>query len=86
MWGWLAVGTGIIWLLAALGLWALQPWARLFALIIAGFALFEAVLAFIQFPGTGVGFGMAIMPALIIWYLSTDEVKAAFGEVPPTGI
>ena len=66
LWGWLAVGTGIVWLLAALGLWALQPWARLFALIIAGFALFEAVLAFIQFPGTGVGFGMAIMPALII--------------------
>ena len=86
IWGWLAVGTGIVWLLAALGLWALQPWARLFALIIAGFALFEAVLAFIQFPGTGVGFGMAIMPALIIWYLSTDEVKSAFGEVPPTGL
>jgi len=87
IWGWLAVGTGIVWLLAALGLWALQPWARLFALIIAGFALFEAVLAFIQFPGTGVGFGMAIMPALIIWYLSSSEVKAAFGEVPPpTGL
>ena len=87
LWGWLAVGTGIVWLLAALGLWALQPWARLFALIIAGFALFEAVLAFIQFPGTGVGFGMAIMPALIIWYLSSSEVKAAFGEVPPpTGL
>ena len=63
LWGWLAVATGIVWLLAALGLWALQPWARLFAMIIAGFALFEAVLAFFQFPGTGVGFGMAIMPA-----------------------
>jgi hypothetical protein len=86
LWGWLAVGTGIVWLLAALGLWALQPWARLFALIIAGFALFEAVLAFIQFPGTGIGFGMAIMPAVIIWYLSSSEVKAAFGEVPPPGI
>ena len=58
-------------MLAALGLWALQPWARLFTMIIAGFALFEAVLAFIQFPGTGIGFGMAIMPALILWYLST---------------
>src|SRR5215203_217277 len=30
LWGWLAVITGIFWLLAALGLWALQPWARLF--------------------------------------------------------
>ena len=87
LWGWLAVGTGIAWLLAAGGLWALQPWARLFALIIAGFALFEAVLAFFQYPGTGVGLGMAIMPGLIIWYLNSAEVKAAFGEVPPpTGL
>ena len=31
LWGWLAVATGIVWILAALGLWALQPWARLFA-------------------------------------------------------
>jgi hypothetical protein len=80
LWGWLAITTGIVWLLAAFGLWALQPWARLFAQIIAGFALFEAVLAMFQFPGTGIGFGMAIMPVLILWYLSTAEVKAAFGE------
>jgi hypothetical protein len=79
LWGWLATVTGIIWLAAAVSLWALQPWARLFVMFMAGLALFEAVLAFIQFPGTGVGFGMAIMPALILWYLTTSEVKAAFG-------
>ncbi len=79
LWGWLAVATGIIWILAALGLWALQPWARLFAQIMAGVGLFEAALAFVQFPGTGVAFGMAIMPVFILWYLSTSEVKAAFG-------
>ena len=49
----------------------------------AGFALFEAVLAFLHFPGTGVGFAMAIMPALILWYLNTAEVKAAFAEGEP---
>ena len=80
IWGWLAVATGIIWLLAALGLWALQPWARWFVIFLAGFALFEAVLAFFSAPGTGVAFAMAIMPALVLWYLSTSEVKAAFGE------
>ena len=62
------------------GLWALQPWARLFVQIMAGFAIFEAALAFFQFPGTGIGFAMAIMPALILWYLSTDDVKVAFAE------
>jgi hypothetical protein len=80
LWGWLAVATGVVWLLAAFGLWALQPWARLFGVIMAGIALFEAVLAFFQFPGTGIGFSMAIMPALILWYLNSAEVKAAFGE------
>ena len=80
LWGWLAVITGIVWILVAFGLWGLQPWARTVAMIVAGFALFEAVLAFFQFPGTGIGFGMAIMPVLILWYLSTPEVKDAFGE------
>jgi predicted flap endonuclease-1-like 5' DNA nuclease len=82
LWGWLAIATGIVWILAALGLWALQPWARFFALFMAGFALFEAILAFFQFPGTGVGFSMAILPALILWYLNSSEVKAAFAEEP----
>jgi predicted flap endonuclease-1-like 5' DNA nuclease len=81
LWGWLAIATGIVWLLAAGGLWALQPWARWFAMFMAGFALFEAALAFFQFPGTGVAFSMAILPALILWYLRSGEVKAAFGEV-----
>ena len=79
LWGWLAVVTGIIWLLAALGLWALQPWARLFAMFMCGLALLEAAIAFFQFPGAGIALGMALMPAVILWYLSTSEVKIAFG-------
>ena len=86
LWGWLAVATGIVWIAAALGLWSLQPWARWFAMFIAGIALFEAVLAFFQFPGSGIGFAMAIMPALILWYLSTDDVRAAFDGVEPAGV
>jgi hypothetical protein len=73
----------VIWILASLSLWSLQPWARLFAMILAGFGIFEAALAFFQFPGTGIAFSMVLMPALILWYLNTDEVKEAFGEVPP---
>jgi hypothetical protein len=83
LWGWLAVITGIVWIMVAFGLWGLQSWARIVAMVVAGFALFEAVLAFFQFPGSGIGFGMAIMPVLILWYLSTDEVKEAFGEGVP---
>ncbi len=83
IWGWLAVATGILWLLIAFGLWALQPWAWLTAVIIAGISLFEAILAFFQFPGTGIGFGMAIMPVIMLLYLNSASVKAAFGMKDP---
>ena len=86
LWGWLAIFAGIAWLLAAFGLWALQPWARVVALVVAGFSLFEAVLAFIQFPGSGIGFGMALLPGFILLYLTSGEVKAAFGETEPTTV
>ena len=79
LWGWLAIAAGIAWLATALGLWALQEWARMVALIVAGFSLFEAALAFFQFPGTGIALGMAILPLVLLWYLNTAEVKEAFG-------
>jgi hypothetical protein len=55
-------------------------------MIIAGFALFEAVLAFFQFPGTGIGFAMAIMPGLVLWYLSSEDIAAAFDANQPTAV
>ncbi len=80
LWGWFAIAVGILWLLVAVGLWALQSWARIAAMFVAGISLFEAVLAFFQFPGTGVGFAMGLMPLIILLYLNGSEVKAAFGE------
>jgi hypothetical protein len=88
LWGWLAIAVGLAWLFVAFGLWALQPWARTVAMIIAGVALFEAVLAFFQFTGSGIGFAMSLMPLIILWYLNSREVRAAFGagEEPPAGV
>ena len=48
--------------LAAVGLWSLRPWAWMFAMIVAGFALFEAFLWMFQYPGTGLALGMLILP------------------------
>jgi hypothetical protein len=88
IWGWLSLGMAALWLLIAIGLWALQPWAWLTAIIIAGFSLLEAVITFLQFPGTGIGFSMAILPIVILLYLNSASVRAAFGldepRVPPT--
>jgi uncharacterized membrane protein AbrB (regulator of aidB expression) len=84
IWGWLAIAAGLLWLGVAIGLWAMQPWAWMFGMIVAGLALFGAFLYFLEFPGTGIGFGMSIMPIIIILYFNSREVKAAFGiEAPP---
>jgi cytochrome c oxidase subunit IV len=80
IWGWLAIIAGIAWIAVAFGLWTLQSWARVVTMVIAGFSLFEAVLAFFQFPGSGVGLAMSLLPLVILLYLNSGEVKAAFGE------
>lgn len=83
LWGWLAIGTGVVWLLVAVGLWALQPWAWVVAMVVAGFSLFEAVLAMFQWPGTGIGLGMSILPIVMLLYLNSRSVKSDFGMTEP---
>jgi hypothetical protein len=83
IWGWLAIAAGLAWLVAAFGLWALQPWAWMFAMIVAGFAVFEAMLWMFQYPGSGIGLGMMLVPGLIVIYLLSADVKEAFGMKRP---
>jgi hypothetical protein len=84
LWGWLAIGGGILWIAAAVGLWSLRPWAWTLAMVVAGLALFQAFIAFVQWPGTGIGFAMSILPLIILLYLNSGDVKAAFGlKTPP---
>jgi hypothetical protein len=84
IWGWLAIATGILWIAAGLGLWSLRPWAWMFTMIVAGVALFGAFIYFLEYPGSGLGLGMSIMPFIIILYMNSSDVKAAFGlETPP---
>lgn len=78
LWGWLAIGAGILWIAAAIGLWSLQPWAWAFAMVVAGISLFEAFLWFLEYPGTGVGFASGLLPLVIILYLNSRSVKKAF--------
>jgi len=87
LWGWLAIAGGIAWLAASFGLWSLQSWAWGFAMIVAGFALFEGLLWIFQYPGSGIGLGMMLMPGIIVIYLLSAEVKAAFGmDTVPSGV
>jgi len=79
LWGWLALAAGIAWLLASFGLWTLQPWAWLFAMIVAGISLFEAFLLMLGNFGSGLGLASALLPLVILFYLNSREVKSAFG-------
>ncbi len=78
IWGIVSLIVGVAWILAGLGLWALQSWAWMFAAIVAIFALVNAFFLMVAYAGSGAGLAQALMPALILWYLNTDEVKAAF--------
>jgi hypothetical protein len=83
LWGWLAILGGVLWLAAGLGLWSLRPWAWMFAMFVAAFAIFEAFIYMIQYPGSGIGLAMMLMPGLIALYLMSSDVKAAFGLAEP---
>ncbi len=82
LWGWLAMLSGVLWLLVGFGLWTLQRWAWLAAAIVAGIAVFEAFLWMVQYPGSGIGIAMMLMPGIILIYLNSADVKAAFGMTP----
>jgi hypothetical protein len=79
LWGWLNIGVGVIWVATSVGLWTLRPWAWVTTMVVAGLALFEAFLWFLESPGSGLGIGMSIMPVIIMLYLNSAGVKEAFG-------
>ena len=79
LWGWLAILGGILWLAAAFGLWAMRPWAWMLAMVVAGLAVFEGFLYMIQYPGSGIGIGMMILPGILILYLNSRDVRTQFG-------
>jgi hypothetical protein len=82
LWGWLTIAGGVLWILAAVGLWSLQPWAWMTAMVVAGIAIFEAFMYVFAYPGSGIGLAMMLMPVIIVLYLNSHDVKAAFGLVP----
>ncbi len=80
--GALAIIAGVIFIAVAFALWATQPWAWVFTWIIAIFGLFEAVLVAISTGSVAYGLGAALLPAVVLWYVNSAEIKAAFGVEP----
>jgi hypothetical protein len=83
IWGIVSLLVGVLWIVAGIGLWALQPWAWMVAAIVAVIAIVDAFFLAFSYAGTGAALAQVILPLVILWYLNTAEVKESFGL--PTG-
>jgi hypothetical protein len=70
--------VGVIWIAAGTALYGLQPWALMFAQIMAVFSLISAVFAMFMMQEWRWGLGEAILAGVILWYLARSETVAAF--------
>lgn len=90
-------------ILVGWGLWETREWARLAAVVLSILSLIGCLLAGVyfiggyelagfrlSFPGVGLGmFVLAVVPALILWYLFKPEVRelfvsGAYAPLPPS--
>ncbi|MGA7731810.1 MAG: hypothetical protein WCD37_11135 [Chloroflexia bacterium] len=82
IYGIISLITSLAYLAFAYGAWTLQPWAWMLGLGIAGLVILLQILYLFLIPGysiVNVIIG-AIIPAIIIYYLMTPDVKRAFGQ------
>jgi len=70
---------GVMDLLVAFGLLQLMKWARTLAMVMAILGLIFGLLSILS----GVGIVIFLISIIALYYLSRDDVKAAFGEAPP---
>jgi hypothetical protein len=76
--GLLTFVVGVIWIAAAVALYGLQPWALMFAQIMAVFSLLSAVFSMFMMDNWRWGLGQAILAVVVLWYLLREETVEAF--------
>jgi hypothetical protein len=66
----------------AYGAWSLRPWAWTLGVAIAALYLLQEVLYLLLIPGYTIVYVIigALIPLVILYYLFTPPVKAAFGR------
>ena len=82
-WGALTFILGLLYIAVAWGAWTLRVWAWTFGMLVAILGIFNAVMVLIATGDLATGFGVALLPAVVLWYLNSEGVKEAFieGEV-----
>ena len=77
--GWTTLALGLVWIAVGGAFLSLQPWAWLFGVIVVGFSLIEAFFGNLNGWQFGDLFSAMIVPLVILFYLNSEKVKAAFG-------
>jgi hypothetical protein len=78
--GMTSVLTGLLQVIAGFGLLSRQGWAWVLALIGAGLGLVAPIIGLLNGQLWSL-LGLAV-PAVVLWYLLTPEVRRAFGRAP----
>jgi uncharacterized membrane protein (DUF2068 family) len=75
--------TGAIELLFAYGAWTLKPWGWWLGIVGTSLALLQAVIAIIQGYSVALQIVDVAIALVILFYLSTPNVRRAFGRESP---
>jgi hypothetical protein len=78
--GVLALVYGVLFVALAYAAWTLRAWAWLAGMLLGILGLFNAVLVLLATGSLAYGVATALLPAIVLWYLNADEMRARFVE------
>ena len=82
--GVLMLVVGVIYLGVGWALWSMRPWALIFTMIMAVFGLVDAMFVWIATGSIAYGLAAALIPALLLWYTSREDIRDQFAEAEMT--
>jgi hypothetical protein len=78
--GVLAVIYGVLYIALAYAAWTLRAWAWLAGMLLGALGIFNAVLVLLATGELAYGLAVALLPALVLWYLNQDAIRLRFVE------
>ena len=77
--GWSTMFVGALWIGLAVGFLSLRAWALLAGVIVVGLSLIVAFFSHLNGSDLGELFMATILPLVVLFYLSSAKIQAAFG-------
>jgi hypothetical protein len=84
LWGAITLVIGIVFVVSGVALWWTFPWAWTLTNFVAVLGLVDAVFVLFATHDVSQGLAVALLPAVVLWYLNQAHIKAAF-QVNDTG-